>query len=964
MSKTKILLIAILFTGLMSLGFLLTALAQEDIPPAALPIEEAGPPPEEAVPQPAPAEIIPEPVAEMVRADEEVTAEELGVKEPTILPDNPLYVVKDVWRGIKKTITFDPVKKADLELQYANEKVTEIKKMIAKNEEKIEEAAKTSKEFKEIKEMAEEKLEESQKILEEAGTVEEKTEELQRIIDEADKVIEENTKAKEEAEIKIDDSEKIIGKVTAKVETALDKYAKDIEKIETRTEKLEEKLKDNPEFEEFLDKFADAQFKQQKLLHKIENDIPENKLFEKIEEVQGQVLEDFGEVVSRFQTPEEIQETITRIAGKQKGSDFKEFKNLEILKALEDKVPEPAKEAIRLAQDNTLQRMEERMAVMPEEQRQMFKDYVQYIPGHEARQMAVLHDFESREIPEIIREEMGLAKERAIERIEQRMMGFASADEKQMFFKPFEQGKMEDLRMIKELENNLAPETVEQIMAIKNKAMMKFKDEFTMTDQPEKREEFFKEIERFHDVRQLEVLKEIENIIPEDKKGVFEQLKTKAMDEMEKEVAMARDMQEKKMVFDKLAGDMPEHIAIIKEFGPPPEIMAEIMKEQVERLSQKIETTEDATKLAFLKARIEEEETIKKELETRNPEIFRKIDEREDMFLMGMDERRASQRIGEAQAELEKAVAEIEANQAIHDLLRQAPTFVLIDNAEKHLAKAKEAFSAANYGEAFGLATATLHEANSVRRIIKEMQLRGEKPPEGWPEKPPEPGPPGRECICPMYYAPVCGQDGRTYGNYCALKCVGVAMKHEGPCDKPKYKLFEKMEEMMPEDRFEQRMFEMLPPDQLPAEAYKEYGEKMKEIMPEEQRQRFEEMKEKGFEMPSPPREIMPMPRIVPEEMMEMMKPGYQPPPEEMMRPGPEEIREPEYPMIPEEMKERVQEMMPPEGEYRPPEGEYRPPEQYQPPTGEQITPPAQPTPPPEGGIFGIFKRLFKSIVE
>ncbi len=79
----------------------------------------------------------------LIDEDENLDADDLGIDDPTILPDSPiLYPLKNMWRGVLSVMTVDPVKKAQLKLRFANEKLIEVKKISEKtnNSEIIEKA--------------------------------------------------------------------------------------------------------------------------------------------------------------------------------------------------------------------------------------------------------------------------------------------------------------------------------------------------------------------------------------------------------------------------------------------------------------------------------------------------------------------------------------------------------------------------------------------------------------------------------------------------------------------------------------------------------------------------------------------------------------------------------------------------------------------------------------------------------
>jgi len=204
------------------------------------------------------------------------------------------------------------------------------------------------------------------------------------------------------------------------VEKAIENYKNAIEKVNAATERIREKAQESEKVGTFLDKFIQQQTLQHKILQKLENQVGTT-TFEKIEAAREEHLEKFGEVMNRLENKEQLQERVENNLQEIKGSQFKNFKNLEILKELEEKVPEQAKEAIQKAQENALKRLKGNLQNMSSENQEKFQEYLNKISGLKDVQLEILENVKSelKEMPQI-KENLMQIREKIMENIEEK----------------------------------------------------------------------------------------------------------------------------------------------------------------------------------------------------------------------------------------------------------------------------------------------------------------------------------------------------------------------------------------------------------------------------------------------------------------------------------------------------------------------------------------------------------------
>jgi hypothetical protein len=256
-----------------------------------------------------------------VAQDEEVSAKDLGISEPKVLPDNPFYFLKNWGRGIRLFFAFNRTKKAELRLTFANEKIVEAKKL-----------------------------------------------------------------AEEKKDPKL-------------IEKGMEDFQKEMEAIG----KMDPKI-----LKEFSEKLIHQQLLHQKILQKLETQVPPE-VFAKIKENREKHLERFATVMSKVE--ENFPEKLANELEKQKGSKFKEFKNLEVLKEIEEKLPAEQKEKIQEKREKILESLNENLENMSDEDKEKFKDYLGKINGDKLVHLKVLADLEGEEISDKTKEILEEAEE-------------------------------------------------------------------------------------------------------------------------------------------------------------------------------------------------------------------------------------------------------------------------------------------------------------------------------------------------------------------------------------------------------------------------------------------------------------------------------------------------------------------------------------------------------------------------
>ena len=307
--------------------------------------------------------------------------------------------------------------------------------------------------------------------------------------------------------------------------------------IETAREYIEQRKPDieDPKVERFFEKLIDRNFKHQKLLDRIEEKLSSD-VYEKVKEVKEKALENFASTTLEIASAEKLREKIEKITDEQEGSKLKHIKNLEVLMRIEEKVPEQAKEAIRKAQANCLKRLKDNLEAIPEVEKPILEEYMERIAGNETRHFEIISELEATEISLKVQGMVEKSKEKVLERVEERIKVFKTEEQKGKYLEHLRSGEIKNLGVIKELEENLPPEANRKLLEIKREAQNTFRERIEGIESLEAKEKILEQIEAVPSIGTFEALEEIGKVISPEKQGLLNEMKERVRERTREEV--------------------------------------------------------------------------------------------------------------------------------------------------------------------------------------------------------------------------------------------------------------------------------------------------------------------------------------------------------------------------------------------------------------------------------------------
>ena len=193
-------------------------------------------------------------------------------------------------------------------------------------------------------------------------------------------------------------------------------------------------------------------------------------------------------------SPENIGVRVTNVMDRQTGSEFKDLKNLEVLKAMQSKAPASVKDAMEVARKNTLEKFEVRIKELPPVVRaEKFKLYVEKASSDVTKLLSLLNDIKaSPNIPTDLLSKLEEAKEIAVRKFEDKLKAMDDPRLEQRFLDRFDTTSVDDMVSLQEFKSRMktGSDELKKMEVVQEKSLAEFKKTFTDSTSQNQAEQF------------------------------------------------------------------------------------------------------------------------------------------------------------------------------------------------------------------------------------------------------------------------------------------------------------------------------------------------------------------------------------------------------------------------------------------------------------------------------------------
>jgi hypothetical protein len=464
-----------------------------------------------------------------VETDENVTATDLGIKEPKISSNNFFYSLKEIWGNIGTALTIDPVKRGQKRIERASEKLIE-----------------------------------AQKLVEEKNQPE-------------------------------------------RAKNAIQKYEKEMARLQETLKKIEKKGEANAE--KLTDRIINNSWQHQNIINSLEKKI-DSQYFKEIDQARQQSIRSMSTVIEKFVPNEKIEEKMEKILLEQKkGSEFKDWQNLQNIQTLEENIINPEqKEEIQAVREKIADKVKAVIANASEEEKEKIDSYLENIGGEEIQKLKIIEEFFQEKDWSEAKENMNHVKEKIMEKVSQKVKSLSDENQEIYLNKLSKNNDLNELRLIKELEYNLPSSTPikNKMEDAKSQIIQKISQEI---EKQEGNDDFLLQISEKDDIQQLEILQEIKKSLPLEKQRPLQEAEEKIANSIRQKISTTTSFDEKEEALRRISGNQPEQMRIIQNLDALDEkTKGEIIKKQIEKVEEKIQNANNSDYLQQLQERVRQEE--------------------------------------------------------------------------------------------------------------------------------------------------------------------------------------------------------------------------------------------------------------------------------------------------------------------------------------------------------------------